>query len=153
VRLLLFEAFKKKTHNLAGVAVVVDNRILLVHPKKFKRYSNKWSIPKGHVESRNSLISALKELREETGIRLNMNYDDFIELEYSKSGFDKKLEVYIYKLSKSDIDKYLDKGWKIKDSLYDRREILKSQFIDIDRAYTKVEPFMLTLLDYLKESV
>lgn len=149
--LLLFEAFRKRTHNLAGVAVIVGNKILLVHPKKFKRYDNKWSIPKGHVESFNPLISALKELREETGIRLNMNYDDYLELEYSKSGFDKKLEVYIYRLSKSDVDKYLDKGWKIKGNLYDRREILKSQFIDIDRAYNKVEPFMLTLLDYLKE--
>jgi 8-oxo-dGTP pyrophosphatase MutT (NUDIX family) len=148
--LLLFEAFKKKTHNLAGVALVVGGKILLVHPKKFRRYDNKWSIPKGHVESRNSLISALKELREETGIRLDMNYDDFIELEYSKSGFDKKLEVYIYKLSKSDIDKYLYKDWEIKDSIYDRREILNAKFIDIKRAYTKVEPFMLTLLDYIK---
>jgi 8-oxo-dGTP pyrophosphatase MutT (NUDIX family) len=148
--LLLFEAFRKRTHNLAGVAVIVGNKILLVHPKKFKRYDNKWSIPKGHVESLNPLISALKELREETGIRLNMNYDDYLELEYTKSGVDKKLEVYIYRLSKSDVDKYLDKGWKIKDNLYDRREILKSQFIEINQAYTKVEPFMLTLLDYIK---
>lgn len=148
--LLLFEAFRRETHNLAGVAVIVSNKILLVHPKKFKRYDNKWSIPKGHVESTNSLISALKELREETGIRLNMNYNDYLELEYTKSGVDKKLEVYIYRLSKSDVDRYLDKGWKVKDNLYDRREILKSQFIDIDRAYNKVEPFMLTLLDYIK---
>lgn len=150
-RLLLFEAFRRRTHNLAGVAVIVGNKILLVHPKKFKRYDDRWSIPKGHVKSINPLISALKELREETGIRLNMKYDDYLELEYSKSGFDKKLEVYIYRLSKSDVHKYLDKGWKIKDNLYDRREILKSQFIDIDRAYNKVEPFMITLLDYLKE--
>lgn len=148
--LLLFEAFKRRTHNLAGVAVIVGNKILLVHPKKFKRYDNKWSIPKGHVESTNSLISALKELREETGIRLNMNYNDYLELEYTKSGVDKKLEVYIYRLGKSDVDRYLDKGWKVKDNLYDRREILKSQFIEINQAYTKVEPFMLTLLDYIK---
>jgi 8-oxo-dGTP pyrophosphatase MutT (NUDIX family) len=148
--LLLFEAFKRRTHNLAGVAVIVGNKILLVHPKKFKRYDNKWSIPKGHVESTNSLVSALKELREETGIRLNMNYDDYLELEYTKSGVDKKLEVYIYRLSKSDVDRYLDKGWKVKDNLYDRREILKSKFIEINQAYTKVEPFMLTLLDYIK---
>ena len=148
--LLLFESFKRRTHNLAGVAVIVGNRILLVHPKKFKRYNNKWSIPKGHVESTNSLISALKELREETGIRLNMNYDDYLELEYTKSGFDKKLEVYIYRLSKSDIHKYLDKGWKVKDNLYDRKEILKSKFIRINKAYNKVEPFLLTLLDYIK---
>lgn len=148
--LLLFESFKRRTHNLAGVAVIVGNRILLVHPKKFKKYNNKWSIPKGHVESTNSLVSALKELREETGIRLNMNYDDYLELEYTKSGVDKKLEVYIYRLSKSDVHKYLDKGWKIKDNLYDRREILKAKFINIDKAYNKVEPFMLTLLDYIK---
>jgi 8-oxo-dGTP pyrophosphatase MutT (NUDIX family) len=148
--LLLFESFRRRTHNLAGVAVIVGNKILLVHPKKFKRYDNKWSIPKGHVESTNSLVSALKELREETGIRLNMNYDDYLELEYTKSGVDKKLEVYIYRLSKSDVDRYLDKGWKIKDNLYDRREILKSRFIEINQAYTKVEPFMLTLLDYIK---
>lgn len=137
-------------HNLAGIALIVDNKILLVHPKKFKRYTNKWSIPKGHVESSNSLISALKELREETGIRLNMDYDDYLKLDYNKSGVNKSLEVYIYHLSKRDVYKYLEKDWIIKDTIYDRREILKSKFIDMKTAHNNVEPFMSTLLDYIK---
>jgi predicted NUDIX family NTP pyrophosphohydrolase len=151
MRLLLFEGFKRKTHNLAGVAVVVDDRILLVHPKKFKKKDNKWSIPKGHIEHFNPLVSALKELKEESGLVLKTKYDDFIEIEYKKSGFKKKLQVYIYRLDKSKIKKYLGDGWQIKRKIYDKKEIAKSKFIKIEKAYQKVEPFMLTLLDYISD--
>ena len=147
---MFFENFRIMSHKLSGVAVVVNNRILLVHPKKFRKYDNKWSIPKGHVEHRNPLVSALKELREETGIKLGRDYDDFVDLEYKKSGFNKKLDVYIYYLKKEDVEKFLDKGWKIKKDIYDKREILKSQFIDLDTAYDKIEPFMYNLIDYIK---
>lgn len=70
--LKLFEAFKQeKVNKLSGVAVLVDDNILLVLPDKFKHSRVKWSLPKGHIEGRNSLTSALKELKEEAGVKLD----------------------------------------------------------------------------------
>jgi 8-oxo-dGTP pyrophosphatase MutT (NUDIX family) len=149
-RLLLFESFRR-THNLSGIAVVINNKILLIHPRKFKSSIKKWSIPKGHVDHVNPLISALKELKEESGIELNRKYDDFVELEYNKSGFNKKLEVYIYYLKKSDVLKYISKDWIINPNIYNRNEILRAKFVNIEKAYNIVEPFMLNLLDYISD--
>lgn len=149
--ILLFEGFKK-LHKLSGVAVIVEDRILLVHPKKFKKSNKKWSIPKGHVETYNPLVSALKELKEESGIELDMKYDDSVEIEYSKSGINKKLEVYIYYLKKSDIKKYL-KGdsWTVKKGIYNKKEIKNAKFFKIEKAFKRSEKFMLNLLDYIDD--
>ena len=48
-RIKLYEEFRKirksdfMVHSLSGIAVIVEDRILLVHPKKFKKDADKWS--------------------------------------------------------------------------------------------------------------
>jgi predicted NUDIX family NTP pyrophosphohydrolase len=152
--LQLFEVYKKrknmKVHNLSGIAVIVDERILLVHPKKFKKSNDKWSIPKGHIEGIDSLKSALSELEEETGIVLDNNYDDIISIEYKKGGVKKILDVYVYYLNKSDLDKYLGKGWEIKKKWFDKEEIFRSKFFSFDSAKNKIEDNMLKIIDNLR---
>lgn len=55
---------------LAGVAMVKTGRILLVHPTGAPEDAT-WSIPKGHQEpGEPTLTAALREVEEETGIRL-----------------------------------------------------------------------------------
>ena len=44
----LFE-FLDVMQRLAGVMVVVDGKVLLVKPKKFKGEEDKWSVPKGKI--------------------------------------------------------------------------------------------------------
>ena len=72
----LFEAFKGKKmrdpnlHTLSGIALIVEDKILLVHAKKYAGQNNKWSIPKGHIEEGETPEeAAIREVAEETGIK------------------------------------------------------------------------------------
>lgn len=60
-------------HKVYGCICITDtNKILLVKGRKSKL----WSFPKGHRDrsDRSTLECALRELREETGLRLNQEY-------------------------------------------------------------------------------
>lgn len=103
----LFEEFAKSVNKLSGVALIVDDSILLVLPKKFKRSNTKWSIPKGHIEGGDSLTSALKELEEETGVVMDRDYDYKFKVGYKKSGIKKKLEIFVYNKTREDLVDYM----------------------------------------------
>lgn len=107
IYLKLFEEFVKKLNKLSGVAVIVDGSILLVLPRKFKRSNTKWSIPKGHIENGDSLASALTELREETGVELDKDFDYNFKVNYMKSGVNKELEIFVYNKEREDLSEYL----------------------------------------------
>ena len=64
-----------ENHKLSGVVLIYNNKILLVRPKKFKRKMRKWSIPKGHIEEKmTKMQTALKELKEETTVKLKKRH-------------------------------------------------------------------------------
>ena len=107
IYLKLFEEFAKSVNKLSGVAVIVEDNILLVLPKKFKRSNTKWSIPKGHIEGGDSLTSALKELEEEAGVIMDRDYDSKFTVNYKKSGRKKELEIFVYNKSREDLVEYL----------------------------------------------
>lgn len=59
---------------IAGIAIIIDNEILMLLANKHKNQKNKWSLPKGRIEEGyDSISTAYKELKEETGIKL-INY-------------------------------------------------------------------------------
>lgn len=61
----------QKSNHAAGVAIIYDNKILLVHPTGASWKKGSCGIPKGRIEQGEDLMeSALRELEEETGIRL-----------------------------------------------------------------------------------
>ena len=65
----LFE--KAKLALSAGLVVLQDNKMLLVHPTNSKWW-NSYSIPKGHVDPGEDIIdAAIRETYEETGIIIN----------------------------------------------------------------------------------
>lgn len=147
-----FESKRKKVHDLSGIILLCEDRILLVNPRKFRKFRNRWSIPKGHIEG-DTYRSALKELKEETGITLSSKEPkDLIELKYKKGGFEKNLKAYIIRVEKSDIENLLD-GWNIKKKNFDRKEIEKSKFFTLDQAYSKMEPKMRKLITRLKKVI
>lgn len=142
----LYEKFQNtEVHELSGVVIIVEGRILLVNPRKHKNHGGKWSVPKGHIEG-NTLKSALRELKEETGIKLHKNYESVLKVKYKKNGNLKKLTTYLYRLNQEDVDKYL-KGWDIKKSRFDRKEIYEAKFFKFPKAYKKIEDNQTKLLD------
>ena len=154
--LRMFEGFKEKKkrgkiHTLSGVAIVVEGRILLVKPKKYKSVDHKWSIPKGHIEGDHSLKSALKELQEETGITLHDKYNDIVYVNYRKAGVDKILDVFVYHLKKEDVQKYLE-GWNIMPHNFDQKEIVLAKFFKPSVARLKIELGMVDILTQLFSS-
>jgi len=152
-----FEVFKKEKGNkLSGIAVIVDSNILLVLPDKFKKSKVKWSLPKGHVEGRDSLKSALKELKEEAGIKLDRNYDYNFVIQYKKSGIKKELEVFVYNKSIEDFSKYLKyDSLELKTKTMMRitkyEEIYNVKFFPLSKVKKRMEDIQRQVIDYLVE--
>lgn len=147
--LKLFEGFskvkKRKVHSLSGIALIVEGKMLLVLATKHVGQVTKWSIPKGHIEGK-SLESALKELKEETGIILDDNFDELIELSYNKADAEKIMDVYIYKRDRSEFEKYLNR-WEIKPKFLDPAEISSAKFYGLNGIRKRLDIGMIEILD------
>jgi len=150
-----FEGFKKeKINKLSGIAVIVDGNILLVLPDKFRKSKVKWSLPKGHVEGKNSLKSALKELKEEAGIKLDRNYDYTFVVDYKKNGVKKELEVFVYNKTKEDFNRYLKSDSlelknKTMKKVTKEEEIYNVKFFPLDKARKRMENIQRQVIDHL----
>ena len=148
----LFEDFKK-WHSLSGIVLLLEDKILLVHPRKFRKNDKKWSIPKGHVEGGSDLVSALKELKEETGITISSDPLYEFNYDYVKNKAKKDLKVFVYRFTRDDIGKYLKKAKKrekIRGSLFNKKEIYQARFFTIDEAEIHLEKKIRGLLGHLK---
>jgi 8-oxo-dGTP pyrophosphatase MutT (NUDIX family) len=98
----LFKKFNEKNlleEDLAGIVLILDNQMLLVNAKKYKNIPNKWSIPKGHIETYvTALETAITELREEANIKLPIfKFKEAItdKLSYVKNIIQKNLTYYV----------------------------------------------------------
>jgi len=78
----------------AGVVIIQDNKILLVHPRNASWWGT-YSIPKGQIEEGEpSSNAAIRETKEETGIEIDKESVKLIEtIHYPKSG--KKVHCYL----------------------------------------------------------
>jgi 8-oxo-dGTP pyrophosphatase MutT (NUDIX family) len=143
--LLEYNSFKRESQNLSGIALLVDDKICLVLPKKFKE-KKKYSIPKGHIEPQyknNPFYNAYLELREETGIDIGITTpDQQFNYNYKKNGVNKRLNVYIIKISG---DEYA----KLKKYDRNRKEIKKVKFVNKAKALELVEIKFKKLIRYI----
>ena len=129
-----------RINHLAGIVLIVDEKVLLVQPRKFKKYDDMWSIPKGHVKKKQKkLDAALKEFYEETGIILNKEQIEqkivsSSNIFYKKSGVIKELKYFVIKMTIDDIKPYLKrKTSQVKKSYFKSKEIFNIKF------FTKIE--------------
>lgn len=155
--LKLFEEFgQEEINRLSGVAIIVDHNILLVLPDKFKTSRVKWSLPKGHIEGKNSLTSALKELKEEAGIVLDRHYDYKFTIEYMKNGVSKELEIFTYHKTRDDFAKYLKPNSlvlrnKTIQRVIGEMEIYNIKFFPLNKAKKRMENIQRQVIDHLIE--
>jgi predicted NUDIX family NTP pyrophosphohydrolase len=57
---------------LVGIAIIYQNRLLIVHPTNSSWHKSTCGIPKGHLEvGEDPMDGALRELMEETGIQIS----------------------------------------------------------------------------------
>lgn len=146
-----FETFEKE-HELSGVVLILDNKILLVNAKKHENENNKWSIPKGHIENDMSeLTTAVEELSEEANIDLPFSkFQDAEkgELHYYKNNIKKFLVYFIVKIRKTDIDFKLYNDMILKYYL-NKKEIAEAGFFSKQDAQELLDKFQLPVLNHL----
>lgn len=138
---------------LSGVIVIVDNKILLVKPKKFKKSSVMWSIPKGKLDKGKTLLdNALLELEEETGIKLDkekLKNSEKAKVFYKKGKVVKELTTYIIKLNKEDLSVDMNKKWEVHKKHFDTDEVYKAKFFTKTEAIKKIESGQMPLLKFM----
>jgi len=141
-----------ESHNLSGVVLIYNNKILLVRAKKFKRNMKKWSIPKGHIEKGLSKIdTALKELKEESRIKLTKQHlknSTKVNINYVKSNVNKNLTCYVVKVSKDDVNIKLFNNMILGNFLKD--ETIEAGFFSMKDALKIMEKYQLELLKFLE---
>ena len=147
----LFE-YVDTIQRLSGVMVIVDDKVLLVKPQKFKQSKEKWSIPKGKVEGASIIDSALLELKEETGIILSKEKLKKVErtrIFYKKGREIKELITFVVELNKEDLTIDINKKWEVHKKRFDTDEVYKAKFFTKEQAMNKLETGQLPLLKFM----
>jgi 8-oxo-dGTP pyrophosphatase MutT (NUDIX family) len=142
----------KKYSDGAGIAILYEKKILLVHPTNGSWVRPIMGIPKGGIEEGEDLMNAaLRELNEETGIYLS---PDKLELPvqtvevYDKDGqYKNALHYFVCRIDEpSEIGL---ESLNIPKSQLQAEEVDWAGFIDIKEAYSKVSRAQLIILDRL----
>jgi len=135
---------------VAGVAIIYDNKILLVHPTNASWQKPTLGIPKGKVEDGEDVLTAsLRELKEETGISLDasvLSNEPYVTDIYDNRGNVKKQLIYfvcnINNLNALHMDRLtVDK------SRLQIKEVDWAGFLGPDEAYPKMTAFQRIILD------
>ncbi len=134
----------------AGVAIIYDNKILLIHPTNSSWKKSTCGIPKGKLEIGEDLFEgALRELREETGIIL-----DPIQVNpepYRVDFYNRKNEVdgcLIYFLCEiSDLSEIDLSSERIPKSQLQLEEVDWGKFVTANEAYPITTREQLIILD------
>lgn len=141
----------KYSAKLAGVMLIIDNKILMIIPNKHKN-QNKWSVPKGRIEiGQDTKIAAMKELREETGIKLPKEYFDDRKIDnivYYKGKELKEMELYVVKLTSNNIEhkEIIDKIKNKVKNFTKNDEIYDCKLLDYNEAIIKSDYYYKFIL-------
>lgn len=140
------------TRDGAGIAIVYENKILLVHPTGGSWVKPIMGIPKGGINDGEDVMqAALRELREETGIQLLPAQLEpqvqTIEI-FNRSGkYQHSLYYFIYRIS--DLSEIGLDSLSVPKSQLQKEEVDWAGFITIKDAYDKIARAQLIILDRL----
>lgn len=147
-----FLAESSKNRDTAGVAIIYNSKILLVHPANGSWVRPIMGIPKGGVEPGEDLLeAALRELKEETGISVSPDKLDpapeKVEV-FNKSGKYQN-SIYYFKYNISDLSEIGLDSISVPKQQLQKEEVDWAGFVDIKDAYHKVARAQLIILDRL----
>lgn len=147
-----FLAESTKNRDTAGVAIIYDGKILLVHPANGSWVRPIMGIPKGGIEEgEDVLAAALRELKEETGISLSPDQVDQIPNKvevFNKSGkYQNAIHYFICQIQ--DLSEIGLDSISVPKQQLQKEEVDWAGFIDIKEAYHKVARAQLIILDRL----
>ena len=123
------------TQVISCMGIVINKKENTIYVALLKDKDNCWVIPKGHVgNGENFVETAIREIKEETGITLNKNnfINKVCEYKYytNKEKCEKLIKVYVFQKEKQDYitplskENFIDGKWITID---DAIEILKYQ--------------------------
>lgn len=142
----------KKQRDSAGVAIVYDGKLLLVHPTNSGWSRATLGIPKGEIEEGEDIqLAAIRELKEETGIQLSADQLDStvhtVDLFNKSNKYLRSIHYFvcrIHGLSEIGLD-----STRVPKTQLQQEEVDWAGFIDIKEAYSKVTRSQLIILDRL----
>lgn len=139
--------------NAAGVAVVWQDQILLVHPTGASWQKSSLGIPKGGIEDgEDPLEAAVRELAEEVGISIDprdLDPEPQVANNYNKSG-DLTWQLIYFVLRIKDLKEIGLTDTRVPKNQLQIEEVDWAGFIPIEDAYSKVHRSQLIMLDRLR---
>lgn len=140
--------------NAAGVAIVWQDSILLVHPSDASWKKSAFGIPKGGIEpGEDPMDAAIRELEEETGIVVKpgqLEPEPLVAHNYNQSGKLKWQLIYFVMRIQDPSEVGIIDGTKISKDQLQKEEIDWAGFVPIDSAYPKMHRSQLIILDRLR---
>ena len=144
---------KKKMKISAGILIIYNNKILLVHSKN-SPWKNTYTPPKGNIEEGESeSAAAIRETMEEIGIEINP--EQLSKNMQSVLYADKKGKVYktvhLFTLTIKDLKQIGLESEIVPKTQLQVSEIDDARFMDLEEIKMRVLPYyMETILKYLK---
>jgi ADP-ribose pyrophosphatase YjhB (NUDIX family) len=134
---------------LVGVAIIYQNKLLIVHPTNSSWHKSTCGIPKGHLEPGEELIDgALRELMEETGIQLSKDQLDrnieTIDLFHNRN---KSGQLVYFVCTISDLAEIGLSNMRVPKSQLQLSEVDWAGFVSANEAYPKMTRSQLIILD------
>lgn len=146
-----FISEKKKYSDTAGIAIVFENKLLVVHPANGSWVRPLMGIPKGQIEEGEDVMSAaIRETFEETGIlikpeQLNPSVET-VEI-WNNGVYRNTLHYFVCNISS--LSEIGLTEFSVPKSQLQKEEIDWAGFINIKEAYSKVSRYQLIILDRL----
>lgn len=137
---------KNKFALAAGLVIIKDHKILLVHPTNAK-WQETYSIPKGHIEEGENLIeAAIRETKEEVGLKFSKKEiidkkNRFIDYIDDKGNFYKRVYYFII---------YTERDFSKKDFKLQKEEVDWAGFINKKEANKRIMHRFKKLLKFIK---
>lgn len=141
---------KKSKHDAAGVAIIYNNKILLIHPTNASWHRGTCGIPKGGIEpGEDHMVAALRELREETGIELRPDQlEPSPEIVHIHSARKKEEWALIYYVCKiQELSEIGLTSERLPNSQLQLEEIDWGKFVTAEEAYPIMTRAQLIILD------